>query len=141
MKYIWTLLTLAMVAIIWWNSSLPAQDSLKVSGFITDILKAIGSALAITFNWDVEHIVRKLGHFFEFAFLGWLMCRTYAEYHVGNRTATGYIFFFCLFVAVVDEYIQSFSPGRASLIKDVLLDFSGAFCAWLSVRSWDWAKY
>lgn len=140
MRYVWLLLTLIMVAIIWGNSLLPGDESLRVSGVITTILNAIGNALSITFNWDVEHVVRKLGHFIEFAFLGWLLCRTYEEFHVGHRAATGYIFFFCLFVAVLDEYIQSFSPGRSALIKDVLLDFSGSFCAWLSVRFWSWAR-
>lgn len=140
MRYVWLLLTLIMVAIIWGNSLLPGDESLRVSGVITTILNAIGNALSITFNWDVEHVVRKLGHFIEFAFLGWLLCRTYEEFHVGQRAATGYILFFCLFVAVLDEYIQSFSPGRSALIKDVLLDFSGSFCAWLSVRFWSWAR-
>lgn len=140
MRFFWLLLCLIMVAIIWGNSFMPGDESMRMSGIITTFLNTIGDALSITFNWDVERVVRKLGHFFEFAFLGWLLCRTYDEFHIGHRTSTGYIFFLCLFVAVVDEYIQFFSPGRTSLVKDILLDFSGAFCAWLSVRFWDWAK-
>ncbi len=140
MRYVWLLLTLVMLAIIWGNSLMSVDDSLRVSGFLTGILNTVGDALQITFNWDVEHVVRKLGHFFEFAFFAWLLCQTFAEFHVANRTSTGYILFFCLFVAVIDEYIQLFSAGRGSLVKDVLLDFSGAFCAWLSVRFWSWVR-
>lgn len=140
MRYLWLLLAVIMVAVIWGNSMMPGDESLRMSGMITTILTIIGDALSITFNWDVEHLVRKLAHFLEFAFLGWLLCRTYDEFHIGHRTSTGYIFFICLFVAVVDEYIQAFSPGRSSMVKDVLLDFSGAFCAWLSQRVWDWSK-
>ena len=36
------------------------------------------------------------------------------------------------------HFIQSFSPGRGSMVKDVLLDFSGVFCAWLEYRIWQW---
>ena len=34
--------------------------------------------------------------------------------------------FFSTFIPVIDEYIQIYSPGRVSSVKDVLLDFFGA---------------
>lgn len=141
MRYIWLVLVIIMIGVIWVNSMIPVDESLRMSGLLTAILTAIGNALSITFNWDVQHVVRKFAHFTEFAFLGWLLCHTFEEFHIGKRTATGYIFFTCLFVAVIDEYIQSFTPGRSSMVKDVLLDFSGAFCAWLSTRVWEWSKH
>ena len=71
--------------------------------------------------------------------LGLLLCRSFSAWGVPKLTATGYILFLALLVAVIDEYIQAFSPGRASRVKDVLLDFSGGFCAWLEYRIWEWS--
>jgi VanZ family protein len=41
--------------------------------------------------------------------------------------------FVCLATAVIDEFIQYFSPGRSAEVRDVLLDFSGAFLGVLMV--------
>lgn len=87
---------------------------------------------------DTEHYIRKLAHFCEFALLGLLLCRSFSAFGVKNFAATGYILFLGLLTAVIDEYIQSFSPGRGSMVKDVLLDFAGVFCAWLEYRIWQW---
>lgn len=140
MKYIWLLLVILLTCGIWYNSSMGIDESAKMSGMLAALLQTIGNALDITFHWDVEHVIRKVAHFCEFAFLCWLMCRTYDEFGVAHRTATGYIFFWCLFIAVIDEYIQSFAPGRGSMVKDILLDFSGAFCAWLWVRVYNYCR-
>ena len=43
-----------------------------------------------------------------------------------------------ILAAVVDEYIQLFSLGRDGKVMDVLLDFSGALCAWLWYRIVQW---
>lgn len=138
MRYVWLLLAVIVTGVIWYNSSMAIDESAKMSGLLTTILQSIGNALDITFNWDVEHAIRKTAHFCEFAFLCWLICHTFDEFGLGTRTSTGYIFFLCLFIAVVDEYIQSFAAGRTSAVKDVLLDFSGAFCVWLWLRIYNW---
>lgn len=140
MRYIWMLLAIIVTLVIWYNSSMAIDESAKVSGLLATLLQTIGDALSITFHWDVEHTIRKVAHFLEFAFLCWLICRSFDEFGIGHRTATGYIFFLCLFVAVIDEYIQFFAAGRTSAVKDVLLDFSGAFCMWLWVRVYNWAR-
>ena len=100
---------------------------------------AFAQHLDIHLAGDVEHHIRKMAHFCEFALLGLLLCHSFSVLGVSNRTATGYILFLALFAAVLDEYIQSFSPGRACRVKDVLLDFSGVFCAWLEYRIWEWS--
>lgn len=140
MKYIWLLLAVIVTCIIWYNSSMAVDESAKLSGMLATVLQAIGNALDITFHWDVEHTIRKIAHFCEFAFLCWIVCHTFDEFGVGHKMATGYILFICLFVAVVDEYIQLFAPGRGSMVKDVLLDFSGAFSMWLWVRVYNWCR-
>lgn len=139
MKYFWFLLSACFVGIIFYNSSLPLRQSSQLSGWVTALTQLLAQHLDIRLTGDVEHHIRKLAHFCEFALLGLLLCHSFSALGVSNRTATGYILFLALFAAVLDEYIQSFSPGRGSRVKDVLLDFSGVFCAWLEYRIWEWS--
>lgn len=139
MKYFWFLLAACFMGIIFYNSLLPLRQSSQLSGWVTALTQLLAQHLDIHLAGDVEHHIRKLAHFCEFALLGLLLCHSFSALGVSNRTATGYILFLALFAAVLDEYIQSFSPGRASRVKDVLLDFSGVFCAWLEYRIWEWS--
>lgn len=139
MKYFWFLLAACFVGIIFYNSSLPLRQSSQLSGWVTALTQLLAQHLDIQLTGDVEHHIRKLAHFCEFALLGLLLCHSFSALGVSNRTATGYILFLALFAAVLDEYIQSFSSGRGSMVKDVLLDFSGVFCAWLEYRIWEWS--
>jgi predicted integral membrane protein len=140
MKYFWFLLAACFVGIIFYNSSLTLRHSSQLSGWVTALTQLLAQHLDIRLTGDVEHHIRKLAHFCEFALLGLLLCHSFSALGVSNRTATGYILFLALFAAVLDEYIQSFSPGRGSMVKDVLLDFSGVFCAWLEYRIWEWCR-
>ena len=139
MRYFWLLLVVVLTAVIFVNSSLPATESGKLSGFVAQFVAQL-SQLLDTLKGDVEHTIRKLAHFLEFACLGLLWCKTFASFRVSNRTSTGYILLLCLLTAVTDEYIQLFSLGREGRVMDVLLDFSGAACAWLWYRIVQWCE-
>ena len=138
MRYFWLLLVVVLTAVIFVNSSLPATESGKLSGFVAQFVVQLSQLLDIELKGDVEHTIRKLAHFLEFVCLGFLWCKTFASFHVSNRTSTGYILLLCLLTAVADEYIQLFSSGREGRVMDVLLDFSGASCAWLWYRILPW---
>ena len=140
MRYFWLLLAVVVTAVIFVNSSLPATESGKLSGFVAQFVAQLSQLLDITLKGDVEHTIRKLAHFLEFACLGLLWCKTFASFRVSNRTSTGYILLLCLLTAVTDEYIQLFSLGREGKVMDVLLDFSGAACAWLWYRIVQWCE-
>lgn len=140
MRYFWLLLVVVLTAVIFVNSSLPATESGKLSGFVAQFVAQLSQLLDITLKGDVEHTIRKLAHFLEFACLGLLWCKTFASFRVSNRTSTGYILLLCLLTAVTDEYIQLFSLGREGRVMDVLLDFSGAACAWLWYRIVQWCE-
>ena len=140
MRYFWLLLVVVLTAMIFVNSSLPATESGKLSGFVAQFVAQLSQLLDITLKGDVEHTIRKLAHFLEFACLGLLWCKTFASFRVSNRTSTGYILLLCLLTAVTDEYIQLFSLGREGKVMDVLLDFSGAACAWLWYRIVQWCE-
>lgn len=140
MRYFWLLLVVVLTVVIFVNSSLPATESGKLSGFVAQFVAQLSQLLDITLKGDVEHTIRKLAHFLEFACLGLLWCKTFASFRVSNRTSTGYILLLCLLTAVTDEYIQLFSLGREGRVMDVLLDFSGAACAWLWYRIVQWCE-
>ena len=140
MRYFWLLLVVVLTAVIFVNSSLPATESGKLSGFVAQFVAQLSQLLDITLKGDVEHTIRKLAHFLEFACLGLLWCKTFASFRVSNRTSTGYILLLCLLTAVTDEYIQLFSLGREGRVMDVLLDFRGASCAWLWYRIVQWCE-
>ena len=140
MRYFWLLLVVVLTAVIFVNSSLPATESGKLSGFVAQFVVQLSQLLDIGLKGDVEHTIRKLAHFLEFACLGLLWCKTFASFRVSNRTSTGYILLLCLLTAVTDEYIQLFSLGREGKVMDVLLDFSGAACAWLWYRIVQWCE-
>lgn len=140
MRYFWLLLVVVLTAVIFVNSPLPATESGKLSGFVAQFVVQLSQLLDIGLKGDVEHTIRKLAHFLEFACLGLLWCKTFASFRVSNRTSTGYILLLCLLTAVTDEYIQLFSLGREGRVMDVLLDFSGAACAWLWYRIVQWCE-
>ena len=140
MRYFWLLLVVVLTVVIFVNSSLPATESGKISGFVAQFVAQLSQLLDIELKGDVEHTIRKLAHFLEFACLGLLWCKTFASFRVSNRTSTGYILLLCLLTAVTDEYIQLFSLGREGRVMDVLLDFSGAACAWLWYRIVQWCE-
>ena len=117
-------LSILCVAFIFSQSLLPATQSSKESGFVLSILNGFTEAIGLgtVFN---GHIVRKLAHFFEFAVLSGVLFCTYKQFfskiiNVCVITSATY-----LCVAIMDEFIQLFSDGRACSFKDVLIDFSG----------------
>lgn len=74
----------------------------------------------------VELIVRKTAHLIEYAILGivvMLFVKCVERDHL--KKLYGAALFYVLLVAVLDEYIQSFSD-RTSSTADILLDFLGA---------------
>lgn len=75
---------------------------------------------------QLDHIVRKNAHAFMYAVLALLVSSALFASNKRGGEAIVYIMFICLFYAVLDEFHQSFIPGRTSLVSDVLVDFGGA---------------
>ena len=124
MKYFWFLLAACFVGIIFYNSSLPLRQSSQLSGWVTALTQLLAQHLDIQLTGDVEHHIRKLAHFCEFALLGLLLCHSFSALGVSNRTATGYILFLALFAAVLDEYIQSFSLSPFAKLSALFMSLS-----------------
>ena len=117
-KYLWTALLAACLALIWGNSMLPSSQSRQISDglwqhipFLPGFLGEYGPKL-----------IRKAAHFAEFACLGFLLAGSFRAW---GRTPVLPAALWGLLSACVDETIQIFSPGRASRLTDVWIDFAG----------------
>lgn len=124
LRIFFTAAVLATVAFIFYNSAQVAEISSGYSGRVTAILNKILQYLDFNIVLS-EHIVRKLAHMAEFAALGFFL--TFCL-----RVYTKRLIAFCawpllggLFIAVCDEFLQRFVPGRSSSIRDIFIDFFG----------------
>lgn len=127
---IFTVLSALFIGFIFLHSSMSAETSSEESSTVLTFFQNLLNSLGVTFELS-SFIVRKAAHFLEFAFLGILITITFYSYV--NRPFYNMlsVLFVCLATAVADETIQLFVPGRASMVQDVLLDFSGALAGTL----------
>ncbi len=110
------------------SNALSHKFEVLIEGFVLKIF---------SLGLDLCYFVRKFAHFFEFFVLGTLVfsnCLIVKKTY--NKSFFGYGLFAVLFVAVTDEFIQLFT-GRTSMVKDVLIDFLGAFCGLLIILLFD----
>ena len=119
----WLCATLGVMALITWFSSQPAVDSDQLSrGLALQLLEALGIPQARL--GTANHLLRKAAHFSIYALLGLCMSGTWSFQRRLSLfpTALGC----CAAFAALDEFHQSFVPGRGPQVTDVLLDSCGA---------------
>ena len=77
----------------------------------------------------LDLILRKIAHVFEYAVLLVLAFRAFLVTFKSAKTPVVYLlaFVFSVFYAVLDEFHQSFVPGRGPSAMDVLIDTAGVF--------------
>lgn len=126
-KRLWNILLGVLLALtlcfIWGNSLLSREDSSELSGWVTEWLTPIMEDLSL--QQPDEHVIRKLAHFGEFALLGLELAGLFFLNRGRSFKSVCLSALCALAAASADETIQLFS-GRAAMLKDVLLDFSGA---------------
>jgi VanZ family protein len=114
------------IVFIYFNSLQIGAVSGEVSGNITQWLASVLNQIGIQVDVvDLSVLVRKGAHVGEFLVLGLLLMlyQFQSSGAVGKRFIN--VVVFGLMVAVVDEVIQTFIPGRSGLIIDVLIDLIG----------------
>lgn len=121
-------LILCCLAFIWGNSMLPAEKSGAVSG---GLLEWIGEHLPFLAGMS-EFLLRKLGHLCEFGGTAFLMAWFFTAAGQRGLHRVTMPMLCMLLVAVLDETIQVFIPGRSSMVTDVWIDLLGA-CAGITV--------
>ena len=136
---VFLLLTVSVTAFIWHNSLQDAVNSREASKFFDLLLVQLVKFSGGTLFWrEVDHFVRKLAHFTEFALLGMMLRSFFAAAVAWGRQllsrCTLLAVCLCAMVAGMDEYLQQFSPGRSCQLSDVALDSSGALMGILVVE-------
>ncbi len=120
-------LVLAVVlvtALIFLNSLDTVEESNQKSDSVTDVVENVTGEDDGSGN--LRMVVRKSAHVIEFALLGAALAfLLYYIKLVHNKRLYGVCAFYALAVAVIDEYIQTFSDRNGS-VKDIMIDFCGA---------------
>ena len=117
-------LCLAWTAFIFSRSAKNVTESLEESGAVLDFVSRIFDFFGIQ-NMPSEHLIRKLGHFTEYAILAFPAF--FAAKLLPWRGTPVFAFGYCALVACVDEFlVQNLSVGRGPSLFDVVIDSAGA---------------
>lgn len=104
-----------LMAVIFFHSAMPAEQSLAESSLITDLLlRLFHVTLAPQF---MTFLVRKAAHFTEYFLLGTSL--RWASDSSGIMWAAGTLY------AVTDEVHQLLVPGRSCELRDICIDAAG----------------
>lgn len=126
-KKVFLLLAVLWTGFIFFNSLQEGETSAAMSGFIVDIIMRIFGKIGITDIDTVSFIVRKAAHFTEFFIQSILISAVVDDKKY--RSVAIYVLFAGLFTACCDEFLQIFTDGRGSSVRDVFIDFGGTVCA------------
>lgn len=125
-RNVYLFLIVLWICFIWGHSLQVAEESNQTSGrwlvLINSLLENVG------FEIFSMNFIRKAAHFVEFLVLGVLGALEYSTFPNGKAASICAPFLGCLLVAQIDETIQLFVEGRAGMVLDVWLDFSGSIC-------------
>ena len=131
-------LCLAWTFFIFSRSAKSVTESLEESGAALDILSRILNFFGIQ-NTPSEHLVRKLGHFCEYAILA--LPAFFAAGLLPTRFSPVFAFGYCAAVACIDEFlVQNLSVGRGPSLIDVLIDSAGAATVVLVLVAWHFLR-
>lgn len=128
-----TVAVILWMAVIFWFSAQPADVSTEMS---ESIGRRIGSLLVSGFDtWEpeqqlafadrIDFAVRKCAHATEYAVLAGLLLGMFASYGLRGSRLIAIAMVMTLFYAMTDELHQMFVPGRACMVRDVLIDGGG----------------
>ena len=124
----------------WW----PALAwAVVISGFSTGVFTSDNTSRVIVpiLHWlfphaanatlfRIHHYIRKCAHFTEYFILSLLVLRGVRAGRPGTRFAWALLVVaIVLAYASLDEYHQSFVPGRTAAVRDVLIDTCGGIAA------------
>lgn len=117
------------LAVIWGCSLMDAELSSAVSGFVGKIVDWLFPGADAVSGGTGHGLLRKIGHFTEFAALGSLLTWFFGMVKKGRWTGALFSIGSGLLVACIDETIQLFIPGRAGQVTDVGIDMLGCTLA------------
>lgn len=135
LKYISWIPAVIIMAVIFGFSSKPAVQSSESSMVIANEIVTVYENITNIHYQEAEktsiietinHFVRKGAHFCEYAVLACAFAFHFAALRKRGRWLFILPVLSSALYAATDEFHQLFIPGRAGMIRDVLLDTSGA---------------
>ncbi|MBQ6153177.1 MAG: VanZ family protein [Ruminococcus sp.] len=127
-RVVFPVLSVLMITFIFYQSSMDADASSVESGSLLEMINGFLSSLGIS-PFVSDHLIRKAAHFSEYFILGTLLFASMKVWLSKDVLILTYPAGAGLLVALSDEFIQTFSNGRSSEFKDVLLDLAGVLTA------------
>lgn len=115
---LWLLLSLLWLAVILFHSCMPAGTSNAESQGLLAVVQMLAP-------WMTHALLRSLAHFFSYLLLG---------IFVTGACLNTRGFSLLKPLALCDETVQLFVPGRAGELKDLWVDFAGALLGTLLLR-------
>lgn len=128
-KYFKFIFLILWIGIIFAFSSQVATDSRKLSRGVTvrivEVIKKVRPNTEINV-YLLNRKIRKFAHFINYMILGIIITLVLKKKELGNKKIFLFSLLFCIIIASLDEYYQSFIPGRGARLKDVFIDSFGA---------------
>lgn len=111
---------------IYFNSLQNAASSSQASGWLLDFVINLFSKINISLDPQATHVfIRKAAHVIEYLVLGSLFTIYFSNRNMTDTYRLIYSISIPGIVAIIDEIIQTYVPGRAGLMNDVLIDLFG----------------
>ena len=101
--------------------------ALMVLIFVESSIPMDGASNNIQFLTDLDPTVQNLLHIPLFGVLAFFWMNAFKNWGFGKRQAIIYGFCISVMYGALDEYHQSFVPGRYGGLLDIYLDTAGAF--------------
>lgn len=145
MKFLKWMLVFAWMGVIFFLSHQPADTSGALSGGLLEkIFLIIGffeRMFNFTFDREILHFfLRKGAHFTAYFILGALLMIALANNNRDMRKVFYQGLLIAVIYAITDEFHQTFIPGRAGQVQDVLIDTAGAATA-LTLGRFHFARF
>ncbi len=123
-RIVFTFAVIASILFIFSNSAeiaqVSGQKSSIVTSYVNEMLSHSPKPIKLT-----QFQVRKLAHITEFCVLGFFLVLCLRAYTKRLIAFCAWPLLMGLCIAVADEFIQSFVPGRSSQVVDIFIDFIG----------------
>ena len=115
----------ASLAFIIYNATQTGSQSSGFSLEVASILSNLLSSIGISVNAIIFHtLIRMGGHVFQYFIFGYITLWVMLIYHL-----KWYNIFRTVYIMILDEMIQLFTPGRAGELFDIMLDSIGVSLA------------
>ena len=134
-----TVIVIAIMAFIFFQSALPADLSSEESGRVVDLIVRLFQGVAPIDRETLVFIVRKGAHFTEYMILGGFLVPAVKEWMAVDTTPVPVVreritaWLAGTLYAVTDEIHQSFVPGRSCELRDMGIDSCGVLAGVLVV--------